>query len=315
MNKNSRIYVAGHTGMVGSAIVRQLKKQGFENLILKTHEELDLTDRNAVNQFFKKYKPEYVFVAAAKVGGIKANSTYPVEFTTENTYIGLNVLSAAHQYSVKKLLYLGSACCYPNSAPLPVKESDIFCGAPEKTNEGYALSKNLCVSLCGYYRKEYGDDFIAAMPSNCYGEGDSFDPQNSHVIPSLIMKYDKAKKEGIKKIELWGTGKPLREFIYVDDLADACVFIMNCYSQAEHINIGTGNEISIFNLAKLVSEIVGYEGEIVCDPSKPDGKMRNQVDSSKLMSLGWKPGYSMREGISKEYQYYLRNFENEQCKR
>lgn len=311
MEKDSRIYVAGHTGMVGAAIVRQLKKDGYNNLILKTHEELDLTDKNAVSNFFKDNKPEYVFVAAAKVGGIRANSTYPVEFATVNTYIGLNILSAAHENSVTKLLYLGSACCYPNSAPLPVKESDIFCGAFEKTNEGYALSKNLCVSLCGYYRREYGDDFIAAMPSNCYGEGDSFDPQNSHVIPSLIMKYYKAKKKGTKQIELWGTGKPLREFIYVDDLADACVFLMNNYSEEEHINIGTGQEISILELAKLVSKTVGYEGEIVCDPSKPDGKMRNVIDSTKLISLGWKPKYSMQDGINQEYQYYLENYANE----
>lgn len=306
MKKNAKIYVAGHTGMVGSAIVRQLKKVGYTNIIVRSHSELDLTRQSEVEQFFAAEKPGYVFVTAAKVGGIKANSTYPVEFAVENAYIGLNVITAAHNNSVKKLLYLSSACCYPNSAELPVKEESLLCGTPEKTNEAYAMAKNLCLRLCEYYKREYNDDFVAVMPANCYGEGDSFDPLNSHVIPSLIMKYHNAKLNGIGQIELWGSGKPLREFIYVDDLADACVFVMNNYSGEEHINIGTGEEISILELARLVSKTVGYMGNIVCDETKPDGKMRNLIDLSKLTGLGWSPKYSISEGVEKLYQWYLK---------
>lgn len=305
MEKNAKIYVAGHTGMVGSAIVRQLKKSGYTNIIVKSHSELDLTRQSEVEHFFAAEKPEYVFVAAAKVGGIKANSTYPVEFAVENAYIGLNVITAAHNNSVKKLLYLSSACCYPNTAEMPVKEESLLCGAPEKTNEAYAMAKNLCLRLCEYYKREYNDDFVAVMPANCYGEGDSFDPLNSHVIPSLIMKYHNAKLNGTERIELWGSGKPLREFIYVDDLADACVFVMKNYSGEEHINIGTGEEISILELALLISKTVGYEGEIVCDTTKPDGKMRNFIDSSRLREMGWKPVYMLENGIKKVYDLYL----------
>lgn len=307
MENNAKIYVAGHTGMVGSAIVRQLESAGYTNIICRSHAELDLTRQADVEEFFAEEKPEYVFVAAAKVGGIRANSTYPVEFAIENAYIGLNVITAAHNNGVKKLVYLGSACCYPNSAEMPIKETDIFCGAPEKTNEGYALTKNLCLRLCSYYKREYNDDFVAVMPSNCYGEGDSFDPQNSHVIPSLIMKYHNAKLNGTEQIEVWGSGKPLREFIYVDDLAEACIFVMENYSGEEHINIGSGEEISILELARLVSKTVGYEGKIVCDASKPDGKMRNFIDSSKLAALGWKPKYSICQGVEKLYRWYLKN--------
>lgn len=305
MEKNAKIYVAGHTGMVGSAIVRALKGAGYTNIICRTHEELDLTRQADVTDFFAVEKPEYVFVAAAKVGGIKANSTYPVEFAVENAYMGLNVITAAHNNGVKKLLYLSSACCYPNSAEMPIKESDLLCGFPEKTNEAYAMAKNLCLRLCEYYKREYNDDFVAVMPSNCYGEGDSFDPLNSHVIPSLIMKYHNAKLNGTEQIEVWGSGKPMREFIYVDDLADACIFVMENYSGEEHVNIGTGEEISILELARLVSKTVGYEGKIVCDTSKPDGKMRNFIDSSKLADLGWKPKYAIAEGIEKLYKWYL----------
>lgn len=305
MEKNSKIYVAGHNGMVGSAIVRQLEGAGYTNIVVKQHRELDLTDKAATENFFAKEKPEYVFVAAAKVGGIKANSSYPVEFATENAYIGLNILTSAHNNNVKKLLYLSSACCYPNTAEIPVKESDLLCGNPEKTNEAYAMAKNLCLKLCEYYKREYNDNFVAVMPSNCFGEGDSFDPLNSHVIPSLIMKYHNAKLNGLKQIEVWGSGKPLREFIYVDDLADACIFVMNNYSGEEHINIGTGEEISILALANVISETVGYDGEIVCDTTKPDGKMRNFIDSSKLLDLGWKPKYSTKAGINKLYKWFL----------
>lgn len=304
MNRNAKIYVAGHTGMVGSAILRELKKQGYANLIFKAHGELDLTDKTAAEVFFTTEKPEYVFVAAAKVGGIKANSTYPVEFGLTNMYIAANVLQAAHNAGTKKLLYLGSACCYPNNAEMPVKESSLLEGSPELTNEAYALAKNFGVRLCDYFRKEYGDDFIAVTPANCYGEGDSFDPQNSHVIPALIQKYYQAKLNGTDKIELWGSGKAMREFIYVDDLASACVFLMDNYSDYGHVNIGTGTEISIYDLAKLISRVVGYEGEIVADTSKPDGKMRNFIDSSKLLGLGWTPQYTMETGIRKLFEWY-----------
>lgn len=305
MEKKSKIYVAGHNGMVGSAIVRQLKNKGYKNIICKSHSELDLTRQADVEDFFAEEKPEYVFLAAAKVGGIKANSTFPVEFATENAYIGLNIITAAHNNLVKKLLYLSSACCYPNSAKIPVKESDLLCGTPEKTNEAYALAKNLCLRICDYYKREYNDHFIAVAPANCYGEGDSFDLQNSHVIPSLIMKYHNAKKNGIEQIEVWGSGKPLREFIYVDDLADACIFTMNNYVGAEHINIGTGEEISILDLARLIGKTVGYNGRIVCDETKPDGKMRNLIDSSKLLAMGWKPKYTIESGLNKIYDFYL----------
>lgn len=305
MEKNEKIYVAGHMGMVGSAIVRQLKQEGYTNLIVRNHSELDLTRQNEVELFFKQENPEYVFVAAAKVGGIKANSSYPVEFGLENMYIACNVLKAAHECGVKKLLYLGSACCYPNQVSFPIKEESLLAGNPEKTNEAYALAKNFGVRLCKYYRQEYGDDFIAVTPANCYGENDCLDPLNSHVIPSLLQKYDKAKQEGIQCIEMWGTGSPLREFIYVDDLADACLFLMNNYSGEDHINVGTGTEISILDLAKYISEIVGFQGEIVCDTTKPDGKMRNRIDSSKLFDMGWKPKYTMKMGLKKMYDWYL----------
>lgn len=307
MELGAKIYVAGHTGMVGSAIVRELKRLGYTNIIGRTHSELDLIRQADVEAFFEAEKPEYVFMAAARVGGIGANSAYPVEFAVQNGYMGLNVLTSAHENGVKKLLYLSSACCYPNSAEMPVREKDIFCGAPEATNEAYALSKNLCLKLCSYFRREYGDDFIAAMPSNCYGEGDSFDPENSHVIPSLIMKYHNAKTGNISEIGLWGSGRPLREFIYVDDLTNACVFLMNNYSGDTHINIGSGSEISVLELAELISKTVGYKGEILCDPSKPDGKMRSFIDSSMLLGMGWRPKETMETGLKKTYDYYLNN--------
>ncbi len=305
MEYTDKIYVAGHTGMVGSAILRLLKGRGYKNIVVRPHGGLDLTRQGEVEDFFQEEKPDYVFVAAAKVGGIRANSSYPVEFALDNMYIACNVLKAAHESRVKKLLYLGSACCYPNTASIPVKEGDLLNGSPEKTNEAYALAKNFGVSLCGYYRKEYGDDFIAAVPVNCYGENDCMDPLNSHVIPSLMQKYHRAKMEKLPGVELWGSGKPLREFIYVDDLADACLFLMEHYFGEGHINVGTGMELSILQLAGLISEVVGYTGKILCDPSKPDGKSSNALDSSRLFGLGWKPGYTMQRGLEKMYQWYL----------
>ncbi len=311
MEKQAKIYVAGHTGMVGSAILRRLKADGYANIIVRDHLALDLTNKEETEKFFEEERPEYVFMAAAKVGGIGANAAAPVEFAVENMYMGLNVITAAHHYGVRKLQYLSSACCYPNTAKIPVKESDLFCGAPEKTNEAYALAKNYCLRLCAYYRREYGDDFTAVMPANCYGEGDCFDPVNAHVIPSLILKYQNAKKNHADTVELWGTGKARREFIYVDDLADACVFLMNHYSGEEHMNIGTGEEISILELAELVGRIAGFHGRIVCDESRPDGKERNLLDSSKLAKMGWRAAYTIDQGIERMYHWYLeKNSEN-----
>lgn len=311
MEKEAKIYVAGHTGMVGSAIIRELNRQGYNNLIFRTHSELDLTRQADVEDFFKKEKPEYVFVAAALVGGIGANSAHPVEFGLVNMQIACNVIKSAYDNNVKKLLYLGSACVYPNGCEFPIKEEDLLSGRLESTNEAYALAKNFGVRLCEYYKKEYGVNFVGVMPANCYGENDSFDPQNSHVIPALIRKYYEAKKNGVDKIELWGTGSPKREFIYVDDLANACVYIMDHYNGDTFLNIGTSEEISILELTKLVSSVVGYSGEIVCDITKPDGKMRNLIDSSKLNSLGWKPEFTIESGVKKLYGWFLDNIINE----
>ena len=305
MELNSKIYVAGHTGMVGSAIVRELKRLGYTNIIGRTHEELDLTRQADTEAFFAQEKPEYVFVAAALVGGIGANSAHPVEFGLVNMQIACNVLKSAYENGVKKLLYLGSACVYPNDCEFPIKEENLLSGRLESTNEAYALAKNFGIRLCEYYQKEYGADFVGVMPANCYGENDSFDPKNSHVIPALIRKYHEAKINGVKSIELWGTGKAKREFIYVDDLADACVFVMNNYCGDSFLNVGTGEEISIMELTQLISRITGYSGEIVCDITKPDGKLRNVIDSSRLRMLGWKPVYNMESGIKKLYDIYL----------
>lgn len=305
MDKNGKIYIAGHNGMVGSAIVRELKRQGYTNIIGRTHSELDLTRQADVEAFFQQEKPDYVFLAAAMVGGIGANSAHPVEFGLVNMQIACNVIKAAFENKVKKLLYLGSACVYPNGCEFPIKEEDLLSGRLEKTNEAYALAKNFGVRLCEYYKKEYGADFVAVMPANCYGENDSFDPRKSHVIPALIRKYHEAKLNNTKRIELWGTGKAEREFIYVDDLANACVFIMDNYSGDSFLNIGTGEELSILALSQLISKIVGYTGEIVCDTSKPDGKLRNAIDSSKLQAMGWKPNYSIEAGIRKLFSFYL----------
>lgn len=308
MELNSKIYVAGHRGMVGSAIVRCLKNEGYSNIVVRTHEELDLTRQANVEAFFLEEKPDYVFAAAALVGGIGANSAHPVEFGLVNMQIACNVLKSAYDHHVKKLLYLGSACGYPNNCEYPIKEESLLSGKLEETNEAYALAKNFGIRLCEYYKREYGANFIAAMPANCYGENDSFDPVNSHVIPALIRKYHQAKLENLSQIELWGSGQPKREFIYVDDLADACVFLMNHYEGKTFLNVGTGAEISVLELANLVAGVVGYKGSIVCDRSKPDGKKRSIIDSQKLHNLGWKPKYTIENGINKLYQWYLTNY-------
>lgn len=306
MEKNNKIYVAGHTGLVGSAIVRRLKDAGFHNLILRTHEELDLTRQADTEAFFEAERPEYVFVAAGLVGGIKANSESPADFFSVNMYIANNVIWAAHKVGVKKLLYLGSACMYPKECEQPMKEEALLTGLPEITNEGYALAKVGGCRLCSYMRKQYGDNFISTIPANAYGLNDCFDPEKSHVIPALLMKYHRAKQEGQPEVVLWGTGAALREFIYTDDLADGCLFLMEHYEGETPINMGTGSEISILELSKTIKSIVGYEGDIVCDPTKPDGMMRRMVDSTKLLDLGWKPGVGMHTGLERVYQWYLK---------
>ena len=311
MNKSDRIFVAGHTGLVGSAIVRQLKQKGYDHLLLKTHQELDLTDQASVNAFFNSERPDFVFVAAGLVGGIKANSASPADFFTINMEIATNILLAAKNSHVKKLLYLGSACMYPKACTQPMKEEFLLTGVPEITNEGYALAKICGSRLCSYMRKQYGVDFISAIPANAYGPGDHFDLEKSHVIPALIVKYHQAQQQGLKSISLWGTGSALREFIHTDDLADACIFLMQNYSSADPINIGVGSEVSILGLAEMIKDVVGFQGDIICDPSKPDGMMRRMVDASKLNSLGWKSTITLRQGLEALYGEYLNQIEKE----
>ena len=305
MDKDSRIYVAGHTGLVGSAIVRRLRGAGFDNLILRTHTELELTDQGATREFFRRERPEHVIVAAGLVGGIKANSQSPADFFSVNMRIAENTILSAYEYGVKKLLYLGSACQYPKECQQPMKEELLLTGLPEVTNEGYALAKICGCRLCSYMKKQYGADFISAIPANAYGLNDCFDAEKSHVIPALIMKYHQAKLEGRSEVELWGTGKALREFIYTDDLADGCLFLMEHYEGAEPINMGTGTEISMMELSRLIGIVVGYEGSVVCDISKPDGMMRRMVDSSRIHALGWRSKVGMKEGLGRVYREYL----------
>ena len=306
MERQSKIYVAGHTGLVGSAIVRKLKKEGYQELILRTHAELDLTDQQAVEAFFQREQPEYVFDAAALVGGIQANSEAPADFFYVNMQIENNLLWAAHRHWVKKLLFLGSACMYPKGCRQPMTEDELLTGLPEYTNEGYALAKTAGCRLCSYLRRQYGDDFICAIPANTYGPGDSFDPEHSHVIPALIMKYDHAKRHGVSEVVLWGTGRAKREFIHVDDIADACLFLMQNYSEESPINVGTGEEVTIMKLSQLIKRVVGFDGQIVCDPTKPDGMMRRVVDSSRLSAMGWHSSVRLETGLRWVYEEYLR---------
>lgn len=307
MNKNSKIYVAGHRGLVGSAIVRNLQSKGYTNIITRTHSELDLTDQQAVRRFFEEEKPEYVFLAAAKVGGIHANNTYPADFIYDNLMIECNVIKAAHDFNVKKLLFLGSSCIYPKMAPQPIKEEYLLSGYLEPTNEAYAIAKIAGLKMCQYFKKQYGDNFISCMPTNLYGPNDNFDLQNSHVLPALIRKFHEAKVENKPYVEVWGTGTPRREFLYVDDMADACVFLMENYDGEETVNIGTGEDVTIKELAEIIKEVVGYEGELNFDTSKPDGTPRKLLDVSKLNELGWKYRVSLKEGIIKSYEWYKTN--------
>ena len=304
MDLNGKIYVAGHRGMVGSAIVRRLQQEGYNNIIVRTSAELDLKDQAAVNDFFAAEKPEYVFLAAAKVGGILANNTYRADFLYENMMIEANIIHAAYVHQVKKLLFLGSSCIYPKMAPQPLKEEYLLTGLLEETNEPYAIAKIAGIKLCEAYRDQYGCNFIAAMPTNLYGQGDNYHLQNSHVIPALLRKFHDAKEKGEANTEIWGSGTPLREFMFVDDLASACLFLMNNYDGKLFVNMGTGEEVTIKELATLVKEVTGFEGGIVFDSTKPDGTPRKLMDSSKLHGMGWKHTTSLRDGLAAAYGFF-----------
>jgi GDP-L-fucose synthase len=301
VNKNDKVFIAGHRGLVGSAIWRKLQELGFTRLIGKTRAELDLLDAKAVGQFFAQEKPDYVFDAAAKVGGIHANNTYPAKFLFENLQIQNNLINSAWQAKVKKFLFLGSSCIYPKLAPQPMKEESLLTGPLETTNEWYAVAKIAGIKMCQAYRREYGCDFISAMPTNMYGPNDNYDLQNSHVLPALIRKFHEAKVSGAREVVCWGTGSPFREFLYSDDLAEACVFLMERYSDEQFINIGSGSEVTIKELAEMVGRIIGFEGKIVWDTSKPDGTPRKLMDSSRLFAMGWKPRVKLEEGIRLAY--------------
>lgn len=309
MEKKSRIYVAGHRGLVGSAIVRNLEANGFTNIITKTHKELDLTNQTDVRKFFEKEKPEYVFLAAAKVGGIHANNTYPADFIYDNLMIQNNVIKAAHDFGVTKLLFLGSTCIYPKMAPQPIKEEYLLTGALEETNEAYAVAKIAGLEMCKFFKRQYGDNFISCMPTNLYGPNDNFDLKSSHVLPALIRKFHEAKVNGSDTVEVWGTGTPLREFIYVDDMAVACLFLMENYDGEQHINIGTGEEVSIRQLAEAVKEVVGFEGELVFNTDMPDGTPRKLTTVDKLHGLGFMHKISLNDGIRMAYEWFLDNYE------
>lgn len=305
LSKESKIYVAGHKGMVGSSIIRRLKSEGYNNIVTRTSKELNLKRQADVEEFFAVEKPEYVFLAAAKVGGIVANNAYIADFLYENMIIEMNVIKSAYENRVKKLLFLGSSCIYPRLAPQPIHESSLLTGSLEQTNEAYALAKISGLKLCEYLNRQYGTDYISVMPTNLYGPNDNYHPENSHVIPGLIRRFHEAKINEAENAVVWGTGKVLREFLYVDDLADACVYLMKTYSGNETVNIGTGKELSIANLALAIKDVVGYRGNIIFDTSKPDGTPRKLLDVSKLNSLGWSYKTEIEEGLKKSYDDFL----------
>ncbi len=307
MEKNAKIYVAGHRGMVGSAIVRELQRNGYTNIITRTHKELDLCRQQEVERFFEEEKPEYVFLAAAKVGGIVANSNALADFMYENMILEMNVIHAAWQNGCKKLLFLGSSCIYPRLAPQPMKESCLLTSPLEETNEAYALAKISGLKYCEYLNRQYGTDYISVMPTNLYGPNDNYHPTHSHVLPALIRRFHEAKCEGKESVTCWGDGTPLREFLYVDDLADLCLFLMNNYSGNETVNAGTGKEITIKALTELVAKVVGYEGEILWDTSKPNGTPRKLLDVSKSAAMGWKYRTELEDGIKAAYEDFLNN--------
>ncbi len=305
VDKNSKIYIAGHRGLVGSAIVRKLKAEGYNNLVLRTHAELDLCDGLAVKEFFESERPEYVFLAAAKVGGIWANSHYPADFIYSNLAIQVNIIHNAYISSVKKLLFLGSSCIYPKFAPQPMKEEYLLTGTLEPTNEPYAVAKIAGIKMCESYSKQYGANFISVMPTNLYGPNDNFDLVNSHVLPALIRKFHEAKVQGVPSVVIWGTGSPRREFLHVDDLADACLFLMQRYDDSELINIGVGEDLNIKEVALLIKDVVGFEGELEFDSSKPDGMARKLLDVNKIKSLGWQAKIDLRQGVEETYRWYV----------
>ena len=306
MEKDKKIYVAGHTGLIGSAIARELKKQGYQTLIFINHSSLDLRNQQEVTSFFENEKPDYVFMAAAAVGGVAANDRLPATFFYDNMAMGLNVIHASYNAGVKKLLYLGSNCIYPKDAPQPYKETSLLTGSLEKTNEAYAVAKIACLKMCEFYNREYGTDYISCMPCSAYGPGDSFDPENSHVIAALINKFHEAKVNQSPQAVMWGSGKPYREFIFMDDIARAAVFLMKHYSGNETVNIGTGMEYTIGELAEVIRSVVGYEGKIIHDTSKPDGVPKKLIDSSKLYAMGWKPEIPFEQGIRITYEEYVK---------
>lgn len=308
MEKSAKIYVAGHNGMVGSAIFRKLKAEGFTNIVTKSSKELDLRNEQAVRQFFNEEKPEYVFLAAAKVGGIVANNTYRAEFLYDNLQIQNNVIHSSYLNDVKKLMFLGSSCIYPKMAPQPLKEEYLLTGLLEETNEPYAIAKIAGIKMCDAYRSQYGCNYISVMPTNLYGYNDNYHPKNSHVLPALIRRFHEAKVSNAKEVVIWGTGEPMREFLFADDLASACFYLMQNYNEPNLINIGTGKDITIKDLAYLIKEIIGYEGEIKFNTSKPDGTPRKLMDVSKLHSKGWKHTIELQEGIKLAYKDFLEKY-------
>jgi GDP-L-fucose synthase len=310
LDPDSRVFVAGHRGLVGSAIVRRLEAEGFRRVMRVTRDELDLRNQAAVNEWFRANRPEYVFLVAGTVGGILANSTRPAEFIYDNVMIHATVVHAAHLFGAEKLLYLGSSCIYPRDSPQPMREEHLLTGPLEATNEWYAIAKISGIKLCQAYRKQYGSDFISAMPTNLYGPNDNFDLASSHVLPAMIRKFHDAKAGGRSEVTIWGTGTPRREFLHVDDLADACVFLMRHYGEATHINVGTGEDLTIRELADMVREIVHPEAVIVHDTSKPDGTPRKLLDVSRLHALGWRHRIALREGIASSYEWFLQHYES-----
>ncbi|MCR5562331.1 MAG: GDP-L-fucose synthase [Desulfovibrio sp.] len=301
---SAKIYVAGHNGLVGGAICRALRRAGFDNILTRSHAELDLCDQAAVRAFFAAERPEYVFLAAAKVGGIHANATYPAQFIYENELLQCNVIDAAYRNGCRKFLFLGSSCIYPRLAPQPMPEECLLTGPLEPTNDCYALAKISGIRMAQAYRQQYGFDAISAMPTNLYGPGDNFHPENSHVLPALLRRFHQAKLDRAPSVTIWGTGTPLREFLHVDDMADACVFLMQHYSDMSHVNVGCQEELTIMQLAHMVAKTVGYTGEILTDPSKPDGTPRKLMDSSRLFSMGWRPRISLEDGLASTYAWY-----------